>query len=216
MIEATAPGGLRERKKQQTRSRIIDVALDLCDTQGFERTTVDQIADAADVSPRTVNRYFETKEDVVLAPIEDFLAASVELLKAQPKTGNELLALRDSFVALLHRIMTTDEPITFERFQQMQRIIRDAPSVSARSHEFADKKLNAMTAALAERLGVERDDLSLRLILGTWRAIIQVAMEDWDRKVIDAAPADAAACCMHSVKSAFDIFQTTCVPIRPE
>ncbi|MFE3702101.1 TetR/AcrR family transcriptional regulator, partial [Nocardia tengchongensis] len=82
--------GLRERKKQQTRTRIIDVALRLCDDQGFDATTVEQIADAADVSPRTVNRYFDSKEAIVIAPIEGWGQALADQLRAQPITGDEI------------------------------------------------------------------------------------------------------------------------------
>ena len=58
--------GLRERKKQKTRWSIQEHALRLFEKQGYEQTTVDQIAAAAEISPSTFFRYFKTKEDVVL------------------------------------------------------------------------------------------------------------------------------------------------------
>ena len=63
--------GLRERKKQRTRATLIDAAVELCERQGFERTTVDQIAAIADVSPRTFSRYFATKDAIALALIDE-------------------------------------------------------------------------------------------------------------------------------------------------
>ena len=62
-----ATPGLRERKKQRTRATLISAAVKLCLEQGYEHTTVDQIAAAAEVSPRTFSRYFATK-DAVYSP----------------------------------------------------------------------------------------------------------------------------------------------------
>ncbi|PRC43812.1 TetR family transcriptional regulator, partial [Mycobacterium sp. ITM-2017-0098] len=59
--------GLRERKKRRTRATLINAAVGLCDRQGFDGTTVDQIAAVAEVSPRTFSRYFATKDAIALA-----------------------------------------------------------------------------------------------------------------------------------------------------
>src|SRR5689334_10967975 len=92
--------GLRERKKQRTRATLIDAAVDLCDRQGFERTTVDQIAAVADVSPRTFSRYFATKDAIALALIDDALEAAAVELERQPRELNHFEALRRSYIAM--------------------------------------------------------------------------------------------------------------------
>ncbi|MGH3378360.1 MAG: TetR family transcriptional regulator, partial [Actinoallomurus sp.] len=74
--------GLRERKKLKTRRSIQQHALRLIHEQGYEATTVEQIAEAAEVSPSTFFRYFPTKEDTILTDEYDPLI--MESLRAQP------------------------------------------------------------------------------------------------------------------------------------
>lgn len=170
--------GLRERKKQQTRLRIIEVALDLCDAQGFDATTVEQIADRADVSPRTINRYFDSKADIVLGPVKDFGLAIAECLRGLPVTGNELQSLHEAFLQVVDQAVESVEgPLSFRYFQQVQRILRTSPTVSAHSMEVADDKNVAIAAAIAERLGTQPDALPVRLFVGAWQLIGHLSME---------------------------------------
>src|SRR5262249_43645421 len=84
--------GLRERKKAKTRAAIQQQALRLFREQGYEATTVEQIAEAAEVSPSTYFRYFPTKEDVVLwDDLDPLLIAAFE---AQPGELRPIQALR--------------------------------------------------------------------------------------------------------------------------
>src|SRR5438445_2877811 len=85
-------GGLRERKKARTRAAIRQEAMRLFREQGWEKTTVEQIAEAAEVSPSTFFRYFPTKEDVVLR--DDYDELMVESFRAQPAEMTPLQAVR--------------------------------------------------------------------------------------------------------------------------
>jgi AcrR family transcriptional regulator len=98
-MEATTPSpGLRERKKQKTRDTIINVALDLFDERGYEQTTIAEIAEAAEVSPRTIFAYFPSKEDIVFCDLPATQERLAQALRERPEGATALDALRD-FIA---------------------------------------------------------------------------------------------------------------------
>src|SRR5215210_3979483 len=86
-------GGLRERKKARTREALHDAAMDLFSLRGFDGTTVEEIAAACEVSPRTFFRYFPTKEDVLFGESGERSAALVETLAAEPPHLTPLAAI---------------------------------------------------------------------------------------------------------------------------
>src|SRR6201995_5655997 len=86
------PTGLRERKKARTRASIREQALRLFREQGYQATTVEQIAAAAEVSPSTFFRYFPTKEDVVLQ--DDMDTRMIEAFRRQPPELSPAAAIR--------------------------------------------------------------------------------------------------------------------------
>jgi hypothetical protein len=77
--------GLRERKRARTRQAIAAAALDLFDRQGFAQTTIQQVAEAADVSARTVSGYFPRKEDLAFPGEEEALEALAVELEERPR-----------------------------------------------------------------------------------------------------------------------------------
>src|ERR1041384_4302319 len=86
--------GLRERKKQRTRRTIASEALRLFAERGYEETTIADIAEAADVSPRTFFSYFPSKEDVVFAEIDERLAEVREGVARRPAGETPLESMR--------------------------------------------------------------------------------------------------------------------------
>ncbi|HEX2212125.1 MAG TPA: TetR family transcriptional regulator, partial [Mycobacterium sp.] len=116
--------GLRERKKQRTRAMLIDAAVDLCLRQGFDRTTVDQIAAVADVSPRTFSRYFATKDAIALALIDEVLdRVAVELLR-QPPEMNHFEAILRAHIAMVEAAKRgSPGELTVERVMCIVRIV---------------------------------------------------------------------------------------------
>src|SRR5689334_7613306 len=129
--------GLRERKKQRTRATLIDAAVELCDRQGFERTTVDQIAAVADVSPRTFSRYFATKDAVALALIDDALGTAADELSRQPPDLNHFEALRRSYIAMYTGTKTAPAgSLSAERMLCTIRIIMSSTALRQAALEF--------------------------------------------------------------------------------
>src|SRR5262249_61363539 len=87
--------GLRERKKQETRDTIARVAVRLFAEQGYEHTTLAEIADAANVSKRTIFAYFESKEDILFCDEPDFFQQLKQTLEQRPAGATTVDALRD-------------------------------------------------------------------------------------------------------------------------
>jgi len=188
VVGAAVPG-LRERKKQRTRSMLIDAAVELCDRQGFDQTTVDQIAAVADVSPRTFSRYFATKDAVVLALVDDMVDAIAVELAHQPTELSELEALLGAHVDMVKTAAAAPPGgFTAARLLTTARIITSSPTLLLVASEF---RPHAVTVALAERMGVGLDDRKLHLIIAVWAAIILTAVDDlgpdtdWQRVTVE-------------------------------
>src|SRR6476620_8257 len=104
---APAPG-LRERKKQRTRSALIDTALDLFLSRGYEATTIDEIVAAVDVSQRTFFRYFAGKEDVALSRLAEYDERFVAALAGRPAAETPVAALTAAMRMTLDAVDTGD------------------------------------------------------------------------------------------------------------
>ncbi|WP_209305825.1 TetR family transcriptional regulator [Mycobacterium sp. PS03-16] len=168
--------GLRERKKQRTRATLIDAAVTLCLQQGYEATTVDQIAALADVSPRTFCRYFATKDAVLLTLLDGFVDAVSARLATIPPEVPALQALKDAHVGVLREVSAGNVAgLSTERIAVMLQIINSTPGLKAAASGFPDA---ASLAPLSARLGVPAEDRRLRLISAVWSAVIVTACGD--------------------------------------
>jgi len=97
-MNATAPAGRRERRKARTRDDLQRAARDLFARQGFAATTVQQIADAADVSERTFFRYFASKEDLLLLDVAALFEAVERLIAERPLDEPPLVSILQSLI----------------------------------------------------------------------------------------------------------------------
>jgi AcrR family transcriptional regulator len=148
--------GLRERKKQQTRDRIASVALDLFTERGYDHTTLAEIAEAADVSPRTIFAYFQSKEDILFCD-EPLLYERLErTLRERPPGATTVDALRE-FVS------------SFDEFDEhaglRKRIIGASESLRTSERARSAPMEELVTESIAKDLGdVGPDDIRPRLI----------------------------------------------------
>ncbi|KAA0096735.1 TetR/AcrR family transcriptional regulator [Mycolicibacterium sp. P1-18] len=167
---------LRERKKLRTRAVLIDAAIDLCLKQGYQQTTVEQIAAAADVSTRTFSRYFPTKDAVFVTLLDDYYdEVAVELEAVEAGVG-PLEAMRRAHTGLLTRVVGRRAGrLTTDRIATMLRVFNGAEALQ---QAVVDFRHEATQDILAKRMGVDRDDPSLRVVNVVFSAVIVDACGD--------------------------------------
>jgi AcrR family transcriptional regulator len=174
-------GGLRERKKAHTRELIIDAAIDLFERNGFDATTVEEIAAAADISPRTFFRYFESKIDVVMAEKGEDHQDIETLLAARPANENPIEAMRQVIRTELGRSLADETSLTARQY----RVVMTTPSLRALAFDHFHEHQDAIARAFAARLGVDAASLKMQVLAAT------VASTTWT--VLDWWVADGAA-----------------------
>jgi AcrR family transcriptional regulator len=160
MPSEVARPSLRERKKAKTRAAIQVEALRLFAAQGYHETTIDQIADAAEVSPSTFFRYFPTKEDVVL--YDQFDPELIAALLAQPRELGPVAAVRASIRQVLAALPAEES----ERELQRHALARTVPELRARMIDGFANGLALLSDALAERAGRRADDVAVQTLAG--------------------------------------------------
>lgn len=171
--------GLRERKKQRTRATLIDAAIELCERQGFEQTTVEQIAAIADVSPRTFSRYFATKEAVCLALADDAIDVAAVELARMPEDMNHLEAVYRAWVTMYRNTKHAGNgEVTAPRLMCTLRIILSSSTLRQAVMEF---RPHAVNVELAHRMGVDLTDRGLQLVAAVWAAVSMTALADLGR-----------------------------------
>ncbi|MFM8598830.1 MAG: TetR family transcriptional regulator [Mycobacterium sp.] len=169
--------GLRERKKQRTRATIVDVAARLCGERGFEQTTVEQIAEAADISPRTFSRYFPNKEAVIGALIEETSQNVADALARQPHDITEHEALVRAHVEVF-RAAERGAPgaMAFDRVRGFLQIVNSSPMLSLAAFTFRpDGPTRAVIEAMARRMGVSVHHPAVRILFDTWAVLMASA-----------------------------------------
>lgn len=176
---STQPG-LRERKKQQTRQRIVDAALELFDKRGFDRVPVAEVARLAEVSEATVFNYFPTKEDLVYDGMEAYEETLLDDLRRRPAGMGVIAAFREHVLEPRGALAANDSAM-IRRVARAARIIAGSEALQTREQQIVDRT----TRSLAEIIAAERrsgaNDMRpwviANALMGVNRAIIWAIQE---------------------------------------
>lgn len=164
--------GLRERKKLAAMRRIQTTALDLFDEHGFDAVTIERIAEAADVSPSTVYRYFGTKERIVLYDEYDPVMFRA-LARAQPGSP-PLAAVREALNDVLAMPAGEENHVA-----RRMRYTFAVPSVNAALSQELREADETLRETFARLTGLDKDDFELQVFTSSVLAAFVTAMRYW-------------------------------------
>jgi AcrR family transcriptional regulator len=162
--------GLRERKKARTRAAIQQQALRLFREQGYAATTVEQIAEAVEISPSTFFRYFPTKEDVILWDDLDPLLA--RMFEAQAAELGPIQALRGALHDVFAGLPAEEQAQQWER----TRLIATVPELRMRMLDQFAGITELIAELVARRVGRRADELAVRAFAGAVTGVMLAAL----------------------------------------
>jgi AcrR family transcriptional regulator len=175
-MESVRPLGRREQKKNRTREDLVAAATRLFATRGFDETTTEDIAEAADVSQRTFFRHFPSKEAVLYGDMDDLRVRVREALDGRPAREPALIAVREAILTL------ADDHEDHKQVRLLQaRLAASYPSVSAYSRAVVQAAWEKeIIEALAERLGVDAvADPRPEIIAGAAMSALRASIRRW-------------------------------------
>ncbi|MFH8934652.1 TetR/AcrR family transcriptional regulator [Streptomyces griseosporeus] len=148
--------GLRERKKTRTRQAIREAAHRLIEEQGYEATTVEQIAERAEVSASTVFRYFPAKEDIVLT--DGYDPVLLAELRARPAGEPWARSLRYALRRAVERALADGEALRLRT-----RLLAEVPALRSRMTESMADTARLLSRVIADRTGRDPESLEVRV-----------------------------------------------------
>jgi AcrR family transcriptional regulator len=194
--------GLRERKKLQTRQEIADAAARLFRDRGFDDVTVEEVAEAAGVSKKTVFNYFATKEDLVFDRFEEREAGLIAAVRDRPDGVSVLESFRKSSLDYCDQLAR--QAPDFQR-GGLFGLIESSPVLARRWHQVRNHYSEVLSSELAAEAGVDADDplasAVASALLGAQRAIMRASRK---RQIAGNSPAEVAASLRPQVHRIYD------------
>jgi AcrR family transcriptional regulator len=172
------PYGMRERKRTRARLQIQNEAFRLFAKHGFGATTVEQIAEAAAISPRTFFRYFPTKEDVVLW--DEYDPFMLDLFRSRPRGESPFETMRAVVTTAVHGLYERDPQL----FRTRVRLFATVPELRARFLEMQAQAADEVARIFAEHRGLKSDrrELEVRVLSGAVQSAVNVGLERWQNR----------------------------------
>lgn len=170
--------GVRDQKKKQTRKAILEAALDLFSSRGYEQTSIDQLAQAAGIGKGTVYSYFQTKSEIFLAFCEEQLEFVYQELAARSNPETPLLEqLLTLFMGEFRFVSRNRE---FGRIL-LRETIFPKDFTGARARELDDKYIDMLTPIFkqAQRREELRTDLELIMVTAHFYALYIMTVSGW-------------------------------------
>lgn len=167
--------GLRERKKEKTRDSLARTALRLFAKRGFDHVTVEEIAAACEVSPRTFFRYFRSKEDALFADSDARRGTLLAALAAQPAEASAFDTLEGAA-----RTTAAEYSDHGDALRARQRVLNATASLRTRAAERQQRWDSDIIDVLrASGRAAPMSELDLRLMVATTTTALRVAVDAW-------------------------------------
>ena len=166
--------GLREKKAARTHAHIRDVALALFLDRGYDETTMEEIAERAEVGTSTLYRYFPAKDQILLGSVDDHLGGLATYLRARPADEPLPVALGNAI-----RDAAETRPVNDSQLLAIRTIVDRAAAPRARLWDILAKEREELEREIAARLGRQPDDVHVVLTARTALNIMEVASDRW-------------------------------------
>ena len=194
--------GLRERRKQETRQAISDIATQMFVTRGFDDVTIAQVADAAGVAKMTVTNYFPHKEDLVFDRAEAVQRHLADVIAARAPGESMLAAIRRDYAEAVARADVT-LGLSSPGFAGM---VRSSPVLASRVREMLDQRERALGDAIAAETGT--DNPQQRLVAALLASVHRVLAAEATRRSLAGQPREEiCAVLADAATHAFDLLE---------
>ncbi|WP_025156393.1 TetR/AcrR family transcriptional regulator [Leifsonia aquatica] len=201
--------GLREKKAARTRGQILDAAAELFLSQGYDETTMEQIAESADIAPSTLYRYFPSKDLLLLGRLTESLQLG-DALRERPAGEPVAEALAATLLATIESF--DDTP----RFAELRHVIDVSPVPRARLWDVFMQSRSELEKELGVRMGLPEDDLQVMMTARSAITIFEIVAERWWAGDHTASRADVLDDVLRGLDATGVVFPASKTASRPK